>query len=78
MLQCHGCFLFMFPHVFGKEQEIEYLVLYVTIQMHNEYFCSNHPSYILCHTENNITSILCFKTNEIVQNFTDVVVGNPN
>lgn len=42
--------------------------------MHNKYFCSNYPNYILCHLENSITSILCFKSNEIVQNIAAVVV----
>ena len=42
--------------------------------MHNKYFCSNYPNYILCHIENSITSILCFKLNEIVQDIAAVVV----
>lgn len=42
--------------------------------MHSKYFSSNHPGYILCHVENNITSILFARVNSIVQNMIAVVM----
>lgn len=42
--------------------------------MHDKCFLSNHPSYTLCHVEDNTTSILCPKLSRIVQNIADIKV----
>lgn len=42
--------------------------------MHEKHSTSNHPSYIFCQDEDNISSILCAKLNGIVQNIAGIMI----